>query len=83
MPHAARGFGAFERGDYATAITELTAMIGERARMSGSRAQLDLVEFTLLKAYLAAGRHTEARHLLAARRSGPHTIPVAGVEVVA
>lgn len=83
VPHATRGFGAFERGDYAMAITELTAMIGERARMSGSRAQLDLVEFTLLKAYLAAGRHTEARHLLAARRHGPQTIPVAGIEVIA
>ena len=83
VPRAARGFGAFERGDYATAIAELQAMIDERARMSGSRAQLDLVEFTLLKAYLAAGRHAEARHLLANRRPGPQTIPVAGVEVVA
>ncbi|MGQ0566628.1 MAG: tetratricopeptide repeat protein [Gemmobacter sp.] len=82
VPRAARGFGAFERGDYATAIAEFQAMIDERARMSGSRAQLDLVEFTLLKAYLAAGRHAEARQLLAARRSGPQTIPVAGIEVI-
>jgi hypothetical protein len=50
VPDAARGFGAFERGDCASAITELQAMIGERARMSGSRAQLHLVEFTRLKA---------------------------------
>ena len=83
VPRATRGFGAFERGDYETAITELQAMIGERARMAGSRAQLDLVEFTLLKAYLAAGRRAEARHLMATRRPGPHTIPVAGVEAIA
>lgn len=83
VPRATRGFGAFERGDYETAITELQAMIGERARMAGSRAQLDLVEFTLLKAYLAAGRATEARHLMATRRPGPQTIPVAGIEVIA
>ena len=80
VPAAARGFAAFERGDYPTAITALESMIGERERMSGSRAQLDLVEFTLLKAYLALGRTDDARRLVAARRQGPHTIPVAGLE---
>ena len=52
----------------------------ERERFSGSRAQLDLLEFTLLKAYLEAGRPDDARRLLAARRAGPKGVPVAGAE---
>jgi tetratricopeptide (TPR) repeat protein len=81
VPAAARGFAAFQRGDYATAIKALESMIGERERMAGSRAQLDLVEFTLLKSYLASGRIADARRLVAARRPGPRTIPVASVEI--
>ena len=57
-------------------------MFPERDRLSGSRAQIDLVEFTLLKAYLATGRFEEAR-LLVDRRRGPRGIPVAGLEVLA
>jgi hypothetical protein len=79
VPAAARGFAAFERGDYPAAIAALESMVAERMRMAGSRAQLDLVEFTLLKAYLAAGRREEAGRLIAAHRPGPGAIPVAGV----
>jgi hypothetical protein len=43
-----------------------------------SRAQLDLVEFTLLKTYLSADRAEDVRRLLSVRRSGPTGIPVAG-----
>jgi hypothetical protein len=38
VPAAARGFAAFQRRDYATAIKALESMIGERERMAGSRA---------------------------------------------
>jgi hypothetical protein len=48
--------------------------------MGGSRAQVDLVEATLLRAYLNAGRAAEARHLLSDRRPGPAILPVAGLE---
>ena len=56
-------------------------MFHERERISGSRAQIDLVEFTLLKAYLATGQLEEARRLLEIRPRS-RGIPVAGVEAV-
>jgi hypothetical protein len=40
-----------------------------------------LVEFTLLKAYLGAGRIDDVRRLLKERRPGPASIPVAGLEL--
>jgi hypothetical protein len=43
-------------------------MLPDRERKGGSRAQVDLVEATLLRAYLNAGFVAEARHLLADRR---------------
>ena len=82
IPAAARGFAAFERGDYAAAISAFESMVDEKVRMAGSQAQLDLVSFTLLKAYLAAGRMDDARRLVAMRRSGPGGIPVSGIEAL-
>ena len=52
----------------------------ERERICGSRAQIDLVEATLLKAYLGAGRLDEARRLTRERRPGPASLSVAGIE---
>lgn len=80
MAAVARAVTAFERKDYAAAIAALEPVLPERARFSGSRAQLDLLEFTLLRAYLESGRAEDARELLAARRPGPKGIPVAGAE---
>ncbi len=67
---------------FATAIEVLAPLAGESERIGGSRAQHDLIEFTLLKAYLEADRLEEARHLLGARRPGASGVPVAGVAVV-
>ncbi len=83
LAQAARGFAAFERGDLPAAIAALAPVLAERARFGGSRAQLDLLEFTLLRALLASGRLDEARALVAARRPGPSGLPVAGVEALA
>ncbi len=83
VPTLARAFAAFQRHDYATAIDAIRSVYGERERICGSRAQIDLVEFTLLKAYLASGRLDDARRMLQARRDGPHGVPVAGLEAVA
>jgi hypothetical protein len=47
-------------------------------RIGGSRAQHDLIEFTLLKACVNADHLEEARQLLATRRAGPSGVPVAG-----
>jgi tetratricopeptide (TPR) repeat protein len=80
IPAVARAFAAFQRGDHAAAIDLIVPMLPERERMGGSRAQVDLVEATLLRAYLSSGRVAEAQHLLADRRPGPAGLPVAGFE---
>jgi tetratricopeptide (TPR) repeat protein len=79
LPALARGFAAFERGDFSAAIEMLAPLAGESERIGGSRAQHDLIEFTLLRAYLGANRLAEARHLLGARRVGASGISVLGV----
>lgn len=78
IPTVARAFAAFQRGDYAAAINLIVPMLPDRERMGGSRAQVDLVEATLLRAYLNSGRVAEARQLVADRRPGPAVLPVAG-----
>jgi hypothetical protein len=79
VPAVSRGFAAFERGGFAAAIEALEPIAGELERIGGSRAQLDLVEFTLLRAYLAADRPEDARRMLSARRRGAARPPVAGL----
>ena len=82
LPALARGFAAFERADFAEAVAVLTPLAGQNERIGGSRAQHDLIEFTLLKACLNAGRLEEARQLLSARRPGACGVPVKGVDAV-
>jgi tetratricopeptide (TPR) repeat protein len=82
LPALARGFAAFERGDFAAAIAALAPLAGQNERIGGSRAQHDLIEFTLLKAYLGARRLEEANRLLSARRPGASGVPVAGIAAV-
>jgi tetratricopeptide (TPR) repeat protein len=79
LPALAHGFAAFERGDFSGAIEAFAPLAGENERIGGSRAQHDLIEFTLLRAYLCANRLGEARHLLSMRRSGASGVPVLGV----
>jgi len=79
LPALAGGFAAFERGDFSAAIEVLAPLAGENERVGGSRAQHDLIEFTLLRAYLNADRVSEARHLLSVRRPGASGVPVLGV----
>ena len=78
IPTAARAFAAFERKDFAAAIAQLEALLPERERIGGSNAQIDLLEFTLLRAYVLAGRRDAAEKLLGARRTGAVGAP-AGV----
>ncbi len=82
LPALAGGFAAFERGDFSAAIETLAPLAGENERVGGSRAQHDLIEFTLLRAYLGANRLSEARHLLSVRRPGASGVPVLGVAAV-
>jgi hypothetical protein len=44
-----------------------------------SRAQIDMIEFTVLRACAELGRHDKLRTLLAHRRKGPGPVPVTGV----
>jgi len=79
LPTLSRGFAAFERGDFFAAIEVLAPLAAENERIGGSRAQHDLIEFTLLKACLEADRAEEAQRLLSARRPGDSGVPVAGL----
>ncbi len=79
VPALARAFSAFLREDYAGAIDAIEPVAAEHERIGGSRAQRDLVEFTLLKAYVSAGRPEAARRMLSQRRQGPAGPMVAGL----
>lgn len=78
LPTLSRGFRAFAQGDFAAAIDVFAPMMGQNERIGGSRAQHDLIEFTLLKAYIEAGRLEAARDLLRSRRPGAASPAVAG-----
>src|SRR5262245_38198807 len=82
LPALTHGFAAFECGDFSGAIKALAPLTGENERVGGSRAQHDLIDFTLLRAYLDANRPEEARHLLSTRRPGASGVPVLGVEAL-
>lgn len=76
----ARGLAAYAAGDHAGAVAQLRPLLPDLERVGAqSRAQLDLVEFTVLRACVELGRHDEVRDLLARRRKGPGPVPVAGV----
>ncbi len=79
VPALARGFAAFQRQDYAAAVDAMAPVYSQRDRAVGSLAQTDLIEFTLLKAYLLDGRLDEVRGLLRERRGGSAVGAVAGL----
>ena len=74
----AEGFGAYARSDWNAAIRHFEQALPETVRIGGSRAQRDLVEHTLLAAYLTAGRPEDARRLVAKRTDRRATVPIAG-----
>ena len=82
LPALARGFFAFEQEDFSAAIEALAPLAEENERIGGSRAQHDLIEFTLLRSYFSANRLEEARRLISARRPGASGIPVMGIAAV-
>ncbi len=72
----ANAFGACVRSDWTAAIGLLAPVLGEHERIGGSRAQRDLVEYTLLKAYLASGHTPQAQQLLSRCRNRGVDAPV-------
>jgi len=79
VPALAKGFAAFNRQDYDGAIAAIEPVFADHERIGGSRAQRDLVDFTLLKAYVMSGRLDDVSRMLRDRRAGPVGIPVEGV----
>jgi hypothetical protein len=82
VPALSRPFAAFPRQDYSTAIDAIEPVPARHARVGGSRAQRDLVEFTLLAAYARVGRVDDIRRALRLWRTGRTGVPVAGLTEV-
>ncbi|MCW5738184.1 MAG: hypothetical protein KIS73_28945, partial [Enhydrobacter sp.] len=76
VPPMARGFAAFARGDWKTAIEEIEPLLATHERLGGSRAQRDLLEYVVTAAKLRAGQRDEARRHIEGRR--PHNAKVGG-----
>lgn len=70
------GFDAYEKAEWSKAAAILESTLGETVRIGGSRAQRDLVEYTLLAAYLKDGRVEESRNLIARRTDRHPAVPV-------
>ena len=61
-------FSAIADQRWEDAVGHLTVAMADHARIGGSRAQRDLVEFSMVNALLRLGRAAEARRLLSIRR---------------
>jgi tetratricopeptide (TPR) repeat protein len=76
VPPMARGFKAYASGDYSTAAAEIEPLLATHARLGGSRAQRDLLEYVVASAKLRGGRRDEARSFIEKRR--PYNAKVGG-----
>jgi hypothetical protein len=79
VPTLVEGFAAYAKGDWNGAIRSLETALPETVRIGGSRAQRDLVEHTLIAAYLKAEQPAAARALIARRANRRATVQVAGL----
>jgi tetratricopeptide (TPR) repeat protein len=75
----AKAARAFNRGDWETTINTLEPVLDQVVRIGGSRAQRDVVENTLLAAYVKAGRLEQARRRIAQRVDRTPSVPVQGL----
>jgi hypothetical protein len=75
----ARGFDAFANDDWSGAIAAMAPVVDSLVRIGGSRAQRDLIENTLLAAYLRGGQTEEAKAFLSRRVVRHPTVPMAGL----
>jgi hypothetical protein len=81
VPPMARGFKAYAASDYATAAAEIEPLLATHARLGGSRAQRDLLEYVVASAKLRGGRRDEARQFIEKRRpyNAKAGFPLAGL----
>lgn len=73
----AQAYRALAAQNWAEGARLLVTAMGDHARLGGSRAQRDLLEFSLLGALLKMGQDAEAKRLLALRRPallGTHAV---------
>jgi len=77
----ARGFDGLARGDWTRVVDELKPVLHAHERVGGSRAQRDLLEYSVTCALLRSGRAEEARRLIASRRpqNAASGFPLAGI----
>jgi len=77
----ARGFDGLARGDWTRVVDELKPVLHAHERVGGSRAQRDLLEYSVTCALLRSGRADEARRLIASRRpqNAASGLPLAGI----
>lgn len=68
VPPMARGFDAFAKGEWNRAVSELEPLLDTHERLGGSRAQRDLLEYTVAAAKLRGGAKEEARAFIEKRR---------------
>jgi len=73
----AEAFAAIGRGEWAAAAGYLTTAMSDHARIGGSRAQRDLIDYAMVNVLLKLGQSDEARRMLAMRR--PHTATASAV----
>jgi hypothetical protein len=64
MPAICHGVLAFASGDYAACVRTLEPVAAEVVRVGGSHAQREIIEDTLLVAFMKGGEHAKARGLL-------------------
>lgn len=77
----ARGFDGLARGDWTRVVDELKPVLQAHERIGGSRAQRDLLEYSVTCALLRSGRAEEARRMIASRRpqNAASGLPLAGM----
>jgi hypothetical protein len=64
----AEAFSAIADGMWPEAAQHLTVAMSDHARIGGSRAQRDLIEYAMVNVLLKLGQSDEARRVLAMRR---------------
>lgn len=79
VPALARGLAAYGAGDWGEAAEILERALAETVRIGGSRAQRDMVENTLIAAFIKDGRLAAAKALMDRRTDRRPMVPVAGL----
>jgi hypothetical protein len=75
----AKAFSSHARGDWSSVISILEPISNDVVRIGGSRAQRDLIQNTLLSAFIKDGRPDAARSFLNAQSDRAQTVPISGL----